>query len=60
MAESGDVVVHHVHGALNPAWVGGQQVRGLRFETQDRLVLHADVPRDGATVRHVLTWQRLS
>jgi Lipocalin-like domain len=58
LSADGASVIHHVRGALNPAWVGGDQIRGLRFE-HDRLVLHADVPKAGAIVRHVLTWTRI-
>lgn len=54
----GDAVVHRVEGALNPSWVGGEQVRRLRFE-DDLLVLQADVRRPEGIVRHVLTWRRL-
>jgi hypothetical protein len=50
-------VVHHVQGALNPAWVGGNQVRALRFEGE-RLILSAAVAKSGQTVRHVLTWEK--
>jgi hypothetical protein len=53
-----DTVVHHVHGALNPSWVGGNQVRRMRFEG-DLLILSTDVPKGGVTVRHTLTWKRL-
>jgi Lipocalin-like domain len=56
--EAGDTVVHHVEGALNPGWVGGRQVRRLRFEG-DLLVLSTDVPKAGAMVRHTLTWKKL-
>ena len=56
--EAGDTVVHHVHGALNPSWVGGRQVRRMRFEG-DLLVLEADIERPEGVLRHVLTWQRL-
>jgi len=52
-------VVHHVQGALNPAWVGGDQVRGMRFDGE-RLVLHADVTKGDIVVRHVLTWEKAS
>jgi hypothetical protein len=55
---AGDMVTHHVQGSLNPAWVGGQQVRRMRFDG-DRLILQADVTRAEGIVRHVLTWQRL-
>jgi hypothetical protein len=57
VAPDGQSVVHHVEGALNPAWVGGDQVRRMRFDG-DRLVLSADVQKAGATVTHVLTWER--
>jgi len=55
---AGDQVTHHVLGALSPAWVGGDQVRRMRFDG-DLLVLEADVPRGGGIARHVLTWRRL-
>jgi hypothetical protein len=57
VAADGTSVVHHVHGALNPAWVGGDQVRRMRFDGA-RLVLSADVRKSGAIVTHVLTWER--
>jgi hypothetical protein len=57
VAADGQSVVHHVEGALNPMWVGGDQVRRLRFDG-DRLVLSADVRKGGETVTHVLTWER--
>lgn len=57
IAPDGNSVVHHVQGALNPAWVGGDQVRALRFEGE-QLVLSADVTKGGAIVTHVLTWER--
>jgi len=57
VAADGASVVHHVEGALNPAWVGGHQVRRLRF-AGDRLVLSADVTKNGVVVTHVLTWEK--
>lgn len=54
-----DTLIHHVEGALNPAWVDGQQIRKLRFDGDRRLILQTDITRDGVTVRHVLTWRRL-
>lgn len=56
--DAADTVVHHVHGALNPGWVGGKQVRRMRFEGE-LLVLSTDVAKAGALVRHVLTWKKL-
>ena len=57
VAPDGASVVHHVEGALNPEWVGGKQVRKLRFDG-DRLVLSADVRKAGEIVTHTLTWER--
>jgi hypothetical protein len=57
VSEDGRQVVHHVEGALNPAWVGGDQVRALRFDG-DRLVLSAEVAKSADTVTHVLTWEK--
>ncbi|HJR61951.1 MAG TPA: lipocalin-like domain-containing protein [Vicinamibacterales bacterium] len=56
---SEDTVIHHVHGALNPNWVGGHQVRRMRFDGE-LLVLSTDVPKAGAMVRHTLTWKKLA
>jgi hypothetical protein len=57
VASDGASVVHRVEGALNPDWVGGEQVRKLRFDGE-RLVLSADVKKGGAIVTHSLTWER--
>jgi hypothetical protein len=57
VAPDGGSVVHRVEGALNPEWVGGTQTRKLRFDG-DRLVLSADVDKNGAIVTHTLTWER--
>jgi len=57
VADDQEHVVHHVEGALNPAWIGGDQVRTLKFDGE-RLVLTADVVKSGETVTHVLTWER--
>ena len=57
IAPDGQSVVHHVSGALNPTWVGGDQVRRMRFDGE-RLVLSAEVQKNGETVTHVLTWER--
>jgi len=57
VASDGQSVVHHVQGSLNPAWVGGDQVRRMRFEGE-RLILSADVRKKTETVTHTLTWER--
>ena len=58
----GDTVTTKVEAAWNPAWVGGEQVRYLQFETDDLLHIksapmpHPNIP--GKTIRVVVTWQR--
>jgi hypothetical protein len=56
--EAEDTVVHHVQGALNPGWVGGTQVRRVRFDG-DKLILSTQVAKGGGLVNHVLTWRKL-
>jgi N-carbamoylputrescine amidase len=53
----GRSVIHRVQGSLNPAWVGGDQIRGMRFD-DGRLVLSADVKKGETVVTHTLTWKR--
>jgi len=56
------VVRTRVEAAWNEAWVGTEQVRNLRFETDDLLNIvsdpmpHPNVP--GRTVRVIVTWRR--
>ena len=57
IAADGASVVHHVEGALNPDWVGGKQVAQVRFDGA-RLVLSAEVRKNGEIVTHTLTWER--
>ena len=57
IASDGRSVVHHVQGSLNPAWVGGDQVRQMRFEGE-RLILSTATRKNGMTLTHELTWER--
>jgi len=56
------IVRTKVEAAWNEAWVGTEQVRNLRFETDDLLHIvsdpmpHPNVP--GRKVRVVVTWKR--
>src|SRR5262249_58882218 len=59
VASDGRTVTHHVEGALNPAWVGGDQVRRLRFDGE-RLVLSTEVKKNDEGVTHQVTWERCS
>ena len=58
----GDKVITKVEVAWNEAWVGGEQVRFLRFEGDD--VLHIESPpmphpnMYGKVVRVIVVWQR--
>ena len=56
--EAAGTVTHHVRGALNPSWVGGHQVRTMRFDG-DLLILQADVTKGDQNIVHVLTWRKL-
>lgn len=57
VAADGASVAHRVEGALNPEWVGGTQVRAMRFEGS-HLVLSAAVRKNGDIVTHTLTWRK--
>ena len=57
VAADGSSVTHLVEGALNSEWVGGTQVRALRFAGA-HLVLSADVRKNGDLVTHTLTWEK--
>jgi hypothetical protein len=58
----GDKVITKVEVAWNEAWVGGEQVRFLRFEGDD--VLHIESPPmphpnvNDKVVRVIVTWTR--
>ena len=53
-------VVHHVHHALNPNFIGTQQVRDMAFDADGRLALSASdtVPGTAVARHHRLLWER--
>jgi hypothetical protein len=55
-------VVHHVEMALNPNFVGTEQVRNVAFDDEGVLTLSADdtVPGSGVVRHHRLIWTRAS
>ncbi len=56
-------VVHRVTHALNPGFVGTEQVRNMHFGADSSLTLSADDPmpgRPGVTRHHRLLWRRRS
>ena len=53
-----NMLVNHVEGALNPAWVGGKQIRYYEF-SGDRMTLRTDpIGKGNVTVTGVLVWER--
>jgi Lipocalin-like domain len=48
------VVVHHVEGCSFPNWIGTEQVRHIRFEGPNRLILETESPSG----RYTVIWQR--
>ena len=62
--EGSGTVTHHLEGALDPTWVGTDQVREFEFVGDDRLLLSVtldnELARDlGAAGTNVLTWERV-
>lgn len=55
--EEKKMLVNHVEGALNPAWVGGVQIRYYEFEG-DKIILRTDpIERGGVTIVGKLVWE---
>ena len=54
-------VTHHVEGANNPDWIGGNLVRAYRFIGKNRVSLTILTNFDGAKVVNgsVLVWERV-
>jgi hypothetical protein len=59
-AEGGQQVVHSVTHALNPNFVGTQQVRNMAFSPEGELTLSASdvVPGTSVARHHRLVWRR--
>jgi len=58
--ENGKVITK-VEAAWNEAWVGGEQVRHIRFEGDRLFIESPPMPHpniDGKTVRVIVVWQR--
>ncbi len=56
----GAQVVHSVELALNPNFVGTNQVRGMEFEPGHLVLIEQSTTRTGATMRNQLTWRKIS
>jgi hypothetical protein len=58
--ENGQVITK-VEAAWNEAWVGGEQVRNIRFDGNRLTIESPPMPHpniDGKTVRVIVVWQR--
>lgn len=54
-------LVTRVDAASDPARLGGEQVRGVRFEGEDRMILHPPPRQTGSGEEYrELTWQRIA
>ncbi len=59
--EEKSMIINHVKGALNPAWVGGQQVRYYSFQDDGRIKLRtAPIPAGNTEIVGELVWERVS
>jgi hypothetical protein len=57
----GGKVITKVEAAWNEAWVGGEQVRAIRFDGDRLFIESPPMPHpniDGKTVRVIVVWQR--
>lgn len=57
---SGDIVTHEVEVSLFPDWIGGKQLRRVKWLGDDlELSTPEEHSQGGATVVNRLTWQRI-
>ena len=62
--ESAGTVTHQLEGAMDPTYVGTDQVRQFEFVGDDRLLLTAIIDNEltreiGSVGTNVLTWERI-
>jgi hypothetical protein len=57
--EAEGTIINQVEGAMNPNWIGGEQVRYVEVEDEDHIVLRTPpLPMAGQTFVGRLRWQR--
>ena len=56
----GSTLITTVDAALDPARLGGQQVRKVRFEGERMILVPPDREEGGVTLHRELTWERVS
>jgi len=59
--EAEGTIISEVEGAMNPNWIGGEQLRYVDVEDEDHIVLRTPpLPMAGKTFVGRLRWQRRS
>jgi hypothetical protein len=57
--ETNQTVAHHVQVSVIPSWLGTTQLRQVRFQGPDKLVLSVSEPGgDGVTSTQTISWAR--
>ena len=56
----GERVVHSVEMALNPNFVGTDQVRGMEYTPGALRLIEQSTTRTGATMRNQLAWRKIA
>ncbi len=56
----GETLVTHVDGSSNPQWVGGDQVRTVKFDGQHMILVPPPRPWQGVNQHRTLVWERIS
>jgi hypothetical protein len=56
----GSTLITTVDAALDPARLGSQQVRKVRFEGERMILVPPDREEGGVTIHRELTWERVS
>ncbi len=56
----GETLITHVDGSSNAAWVGGDQVRSVRFDGARMILVPPPRPWQGINQHRTLVWERVS
>lgn len=56
----GETLITHVDGSSNAHWVGGDQVRGVKFDGDRMILVPPPRPWQGINQHRILVWERVS
>jgi hypothetical protein len=56
---SARTVIHHVHGASYPNWMGHDQIRYYRFDGPYLVLSSPPILFQGESLEYILTWERI-